>query len=195
MDDQNLQATANHASKPEIRKVTTEHGAQQLALLAREIWEEHYTPLIGAQQVAYMLTRYQSAEQIWQDISSKRMAYSQMELDGQTIGYMAAQLDLVRRTCFLSKIYIRKLYRGHGYARLFLDSLTTECRNNSVRQIWLTVNKGNLGSIAVYQTMGFHQDEAIVTDIGGGFVMDDYVMRLELGDDRIKAEMDKESSI
>ena len=30
--------------------------AAELAELAREIWTEHYTPLIGADQVNYMLT-------------------------------------------------------------------------------------------------------------------------------------------
>lgn len=182
MVEQSRQDTADQGHAPRINKVTTQHGAQKLALLAREIWEEHYTPLIGAQQVAYMLDKFQSADKIWQDISQVRLTYSQLELDGQMIGYMAAQIDSNRNTCFLSKIYIRNAYRGRGYARLFLDSLAAECRVYGADKIWLTVNKGNLGSIAAYQKMGFHQDDAIVTDIGGGYVMDDYVMSLELDD-------------
>lgn len=180
MVQQNRQEAADPSGLPIISKVTTEHGARQLALLAREIWEEHYTPLIGAQQVAYMLDKFQSADKIWQDISLNHLSYSQLELDGQLIGYMAAQIDENKRTCFLSKIYVLNACRGRGYARLFLDSLMAECRDRGADKIWLTVNKGNSGSIAAYRKMGFHQDDSIVTDIGGGYVMDDYVMSLEL---------------
>jgi alpha-L-arabinofuranosidase len=42
--------------------------------------------------------------------------------------------------------------------------------------LWLTVNKNNAGSIAFYQWCEFVIAEPMVTDIGGGFVMDDYRM-------------------
>jgi ribosomal protein S18 acetylase RimI-like enzyme len=44
------------------------------------------------------------------------------------------------------------------------------------RQIWLTVNKHNTHSIEWYLRMGFTNKEAIVQDIGAGFVMDDFLM-------------------
>ena len=183
MDKQKRQEAADPSGLPIISKVTSEHGARQLALLAREIWQEHYTPLIGAEQVTFMLAKFQSAEKIWQDISQNHLSYSQLELDGLMIGYMAAKIDPNKKTCFLSKIYILNAYRGRGYARLFLDNLAAECRDRGADRIWLTVNKGNSGSIAAYRKMGFHQDDAIVTDIGGGYVMDDYVMSLDLSAD------------
>ena len=42
--------------------------------------------------------------------------------------------------------------------------------------IWLTVNKYNDGSIAVYNKAGFTVREEAIFDIGNGFFMDDYVM-------------------
>ena len=42
--------------------------------------------------------------------------------------------------------------------------------------IYLTVNKQNLISISVYEKLGFLRARDLVTDIGSGFVMDDYVM-------------------
>jgi len=47
-------------------------------------------------------------------------------------------------------------------------------------RIQLTVNKGNSGSISVYEHWGFVTVDSVVTDIGCGFVMDDYVMELVL---------------
>ena len=44
----------------------------------------------------------------------------------------------------------------------------------------LSVNKRNAKAIAAYHRNGFVIAESVVTDIGGGFVMDDYVMAKEL---------------
>lgn len=45
-------------------------------------------------------------------------------------------------------------------------------------ELWLTLNKHNAGSIAFYEKMGFRKTEALVTDIGGGFVMDYWRMAI-----------------
>ena len=38
-----------------------QEDAEALAALGREIWEEHYTSLLGPEQVAYMVEKFQSA--------------------------------------------------------------------------------------------------------------------------------------
>ena len=40
----------------------------------------------------------------------------------------------------------------------------------------LAVNKGNARAIAAYQKHGFAVRESVRVDIGGGFVMDDFIM-------------------
>ena len=47
-------------------------------------------------------------------------------------------------------------------------------------RLYLTVNKGNAGSIAVYLKSGFVVREEAVFDIGNGYLMDDYVMEKRL---------------
>ena len=44
----------------------------------------------------------------------------------------------------------------------------------------MTVNKYNDRSINAYSTMGFKNTGGEITDIGGGFAMDDYRMEKEL---------------
>ena len=48
-------------------------------------------------------------------------------------------------------------------------------------KITLTVNKNNAIAIEAYRKMGFENAGSIVTDIGGGFVMDDYKMEKSVG--------------
>jgi len=53
------------------------------------------------------------------------------------------------------------------------------------RGVILAVNKRNASAIAAYRKYGFRIVDAIVKEIGGGFVMDDYIMEIQV---RRKAE-------
>ena len=46
--------------------------------------------------------------------------------------------------------------------------------------IYLTVNKDNINAIRTYEKLGFKNIDSLVTDIGNGFVMDDFKMQKEL---------------
>jgi ribosomal protein S18 acetylase RimI-like enzyme len=61
-----------------------------------------------------------------------------------------------------------------------MDHLVQCCLAAQKRRIWLTVNKNNTQSIEAYKKMMFYKTRSLVTDIGGGFVMDDDVMQRDL---------------
>ena len=46
--------------------------------------------------------------------------------------------------------------------------------------MYLTVNKYNELGIRAYEGTGFETIDSVETDIGGGFIMDDYIMELKL---------------
>ena len=48
------------------------------------------------------------------------------------------------------------------------------------KKIQLTVNKNNINTIKAYEKWGFKTIDSVVTDIGYGFVMDDYIMEYSL---------------
>jgi GNAT superfamily N-acetyltransferase len=159
-----------------VRPAST-HDAVTLADLARQIWTEYYTAIIGAPQVEYMLHRFQSADQIVFDLGHG-YRYWLGETDGLAVGYAAAQPR--GDHLFLSKVYVRADQRGQGLARMLLDQAVQWCQDLGLRRVRLTVNKHNLDAIQAYYRMGFATTEAVVTDIGGGFVMDDYVLERDL---------------
>ena len=76
----------------------------------------------------------------------------------------------------LSKIYLLKRCRGTGVGKEIMAFCEQRCRELGSKRLWLTVNKGNAGPIAFYERMGFENEGEMVTDIGGGYVMDDYKM-------------------
>ena len=53
-------------------------------------------------------------------------------------------------------------------------------REQGCRHLSLTVNKNNTGSIRAYESLGFVNLGPLQTDIGQGFIMDDFLMKKAL---------------
>ena len=145
--------------------------------LAQEIWTEHYSPIIGKEQVDYMLSRFQSKEAISGQIKSGSL-YFLIEENRRFIGYLAAQPK--EDALFLSKIYVLKSMRRKGYGRKAVEFIERLTREKGFKKIDLTVNKMNAGSIRAYEKIGFRNTGPVVQDIGSGFVMDDFRMEKTL---------------
>lgn len=157
--------------------VTTEEEIIQTAKTAEEVWGEYYTPLIGEAQVSYMVENFQSKSAISKQIEEGYTYYLLKDDDG-IVGYVGI---CPKEEClFLSKLYIRKEARGKGFASKALALVKDAAKENGLSRIQLTVNKGNTNSIEIYRNWGFVTVDSVVTDIGSGFVMDDYVMELVL---------------
>lgn len=158
-------------------KVATNQHIEAVEALAKEIWTGHYTPIIGKDQVEYMLARFQSAQAISEQIANGYL-YFLIEEDEQFIGYVSVQPK--KQELFLSKIYVKASCRGKGYGRKAVGFVEELANKNGLNKIVLTVNKNNVLAIKAYETLGFKKVEALVQDIGNGFVMDDYRMEKRL---------------
>jgi ribosomal protein S18 acetylase RimI-like enzyme len=163
----------------EIVRVSDAEAIETAAGLAREIWYEHYIPVIGRAQVDYMVSKFQSVAAITEQIAGG-LDYFLISNDGRAEGYFAIQSEPEERSLFLSKFYIRKAIRGRGLGRAALAFIESSCRAGNLDRIWLTVNKHN-PAIATYEKLGFRTTGEIVADIGNGFVMDDYRMEKLVG--------------
>jgi len=159
-------------------QVITDAQIKMVAGLAREIWTEHFTAIIGADQVSYMLDNIQSENAIAEQIRNKEYTYYLIEENEQPIGYCAIARQ--ENVLFLSKLYILKTMRGKGIARKTIDFIKAIAFEKKLEKITLTVNKNNSGPIEAYEKLGFVNTGPIVQDIGGGFIMDDYKMELKI---------------
>ncbi len=164
-------------------EVQTEQQIEAAAALADEIWHEWFPSILSAEQIDYMIDKFQSARAITEQINSGYTYYILRKGEAR-IGYTAIRPDSDGRL-FLSKIYIKKEYRGNGYAREVFAFLKDYCRGHGLSAIWLTVNKHNDSSIAVYKKSGFRIIGEDVTDIGNGYVMDDYFFQLDIDKEKI----------
>lgn len=158
-----------------FRPATTEKDLAAVSDLAVEIWNQHFVPMIGQEQVDYMIAKFQSEQALKQQLQSGYQYYF-LCWNGDPVGYTGFRID--EDGLFLSKLYLLERFRGRKIARKTLEFLTAVAEEYDKSRIWLTVNRNNTDTVAAYQTMGFAITEEKVADIGGGFVMDDYIMTL-----------------
>jgi len=161
-----------------IKSVHSEKEIQIVADLASIIWNEYYIPIIGQEQVDYMVKTFQSKEVVEKQINNEGYEYYLIEHLSKPSGYIS--IKLMDKDLFLSKFYVAKEKRGTGLGKEGLKFVINRAKELNAKAITLTVNKYNHDSIKAYYKMGFKNTGAIVTDIGAGFVMDDYTMSYEL---------------
>lgn len=162
-----------------ISEVKTEEELSQVAELAEKIWHECFVGIISEEQIDYMVEKFQSYSAMKEQIANQDYYYFAVRDDDDICGYIAVKPENDERF-FLSKLYLRKEKRGKGIASQMLERVFTEAKNSGKSKVYLTVNKHNDHAVKVYEKSGFKTIECVVTDIGNGFVMDDYVMEYKL---------------
>lgn len=155
----------------ERKHVTSEEEIEALHEVVVKIWQEVFTPIIGEQQVAYMLENYQGKENIRQEIEQGTCYYS-LYYQEELVGYTAYEVK--KDHLYLSKIYISESYRGKGLMREVFDWYDQLSKNLALKQ-YLRVNQGNKQAIDVYQKRGFKLMREDIADIGEGYQMVDYI--------------------
>lgn len=160
-------------------EVKTSEQVKKVAAMADEIWHEWFPSIISEGQIDYMVEKFQSVKAISEQLEKENYRYFMIMSGGEFVGYTAVRPDSDGRL-FLSKIYVKKEHRGKGIGKAVFGSLKEICRENGLSSIWLTVNKHNDDSIAVYKKCGFKIIGEGVTDIGCGYVMDDYYFGMDI---------------
>ena len=148
-----------------------------LSAIADDIWHEHFTPIIGEAQVDYMLDKFLSPDALTEQVNSGYQYYI-FSFEYTFAGF--AGIHKENGKLFLSKLYVHKDFRGTGIGTYMFKQFIELCKKNSLDTIWLTCNRHNSNTIEVYKHWGFEIVREEATDIGNGFVMDDYIMEYKI---------------
>lgn len=162
-----------------IKKVKYYPELRQVAQLADEIWHECFTDIISLGQIDYMVEKFQSLDAMTNQIETQKYSYLAVYDDEDLCGYIAVKPEDDDRF-FLSKLYLRKDKRGKKIATLMMNRVFEEARKYGKKSVYLTVNKNNSHAIDVYKKSGYQIIDSVVTDIGNGYVMDDYIFSYTL---------------
>lgn len=150
----------------------------ELAKLTSAIWHEYWTQILSPEQIDYMVEKFQSEKAILEQYKNENYTYYYINEDNQNIGYFG--LSDKKDYLFLSKLYISKDYRHKGLGTKAFEKIKEIAKHKGYKSIILTVNKYNTNTISAYDKWGFKTIDSVVTDIGSGFVMDDYIMEYKL---------------
>jgi ribosomal protein S18 acetylase RimI-like enzyme len=164
--------------------VRTTAEIRHVAILARQIWTEHYVPIIGQAQVKYMLEHLQSEAAIAKQLDQGH-EYFLVTAAAQSpgldhcalLGYMDIVAQPETNKLFLSKLYVVTEARGKGVGRKMFDHALKIAHQRKLAILWLTVNKFN-PSLHAYLHWGMVNKGSVVKEIGNGFVMDDFLFEM-----------------
>jgi oxygen-independent coproporphyrinogen III oxidase len=151
-----------------------------LQRLAGEIWRAHYPTIISVEQIDYMLARMYAAEVIEKELRAGT-SWELIRRNGEAVGFLSYSHEPAAAALNLHKLYLGVAHHGQGLGQAGLRRVMEVAAARGAREVSLYVNKKNGKAIRAYQRAGFVIAEPVVTDFGGGFVMDDYRMTVVLG--------------
>ena len=160
-----------------IMPVTNMELVYSVYAVAEPIWEQYYTPIIGEEQVEYMIEKFLSPDAIVEQINSG-YEYFLFSYDYTFAGF--AGIHEEDGKLFLSKLYVDEEFRGKGIGKHMFQKFVEICKMRNLKGIWLTCNRHNTDTLAVYEHLGFMKVREEVADIGNGYVMDDYILEYEV---------------
>jgi GNAT superfamily N-acetyltransferase len=147
----------------------------ELIALAGEIWRRHYADIISAAQIDYMLAQRYERALLRAELARHDLWWDQLRIDGRMAGFASYFLSRTGEMK-LDKLYVHHDRQRQGYGGMLLARALESARKNGCGTMALAVNKRNRNAISAYRKHGFRIESSIVKDIGGGFVMDDYLM-------------------
>jgi GNAT superfamily N-acetyltransferase len=162
-----------------IRKANTEDVAT-IQQISETTWWPTYEPIVGAEQVRYMLDRFYSTEVLNRQIANDEQTFIILTEDEKPVGFAAYSPRTENTDIYkLHKLYCLPQTQGKGYGKMMVQYVEQSVTDAGKHILELNVNRHN-NARDFYLRMGFAQayDEDI--EIGNGFFMNDHVLRKEL---------------
>ncbi|MBK8550171.1 MAG: GNAT family N-acetyltransferase [Ignavibacteria bacterium] len=153
-------------------KSGSDKDLKDLSLLASKIWNDHYPPIIGQEQVDYMLGKFYSLESLKDQMNIKNNIFIGAYLNNEMVGFISYS-KTGDEDYFIHKLYIKTETQRIGIGRALLEYVLKNLNPETIR---LTVNRQNFKAINFYFKLGFTIEKIIDIDIENGFVMNDFVM-------------------
>ncbi len=175
--------------KFEIRKASID-DIDIIQGLAEIAFRETYKSILSGEQMDYMMEWMYSAESLRCQMAEKENVFFILSADGTDAGYVSMERhksppsDLEGCIVFnLQKLYVLPDYQGLGCGSALLSFAEDQMRlwaGTASRTCYeLNVNRHN-SAVSFYQRHGLRIVREGDFAIGGGFYMNDFIMRKEL---------------
>ena len=153
---------------------------EALCALARTVWRHHYPPIIGTAQTEYMLAQRYEPAAVRRALVETGSWWDVLREDGALVAFAVSFPADGGKEVKLDNLYVLPELQRRGRGGALISHTCERARRLGYAAVVLAVNKRNTAAISAYRKYGFEVRAAIVKDIGGGFVMDDYIMERKL---------------
>ena len=159
----------------EIRPATAA-DVPALRTIALRTWPSAYANILSEEQITYMLELMYN-EEVLSLRSKAGHEFLLAEDNGTGIGMAEAETGCSgQRITRLHKLYVLPAVQRSGVGLALLIAVEEHARKASSDRVELNVNKHNPAR-GFYERHGYTLERDEVIDIGGGYVMDDLVLR------------------
>ena len=161
-----------------IREAATP-DVEAILQIAHQTWWPTYEPLLGKEQVAYMLGELYTTEKITRQIEETQQTFLLLTEDGHSVAFAAyspreEDADIYK----LHKLYCLPVTQGKGYGKILINAVADKVTEAGKSTLDLNVNRYN-NAKSFYEKMGF--EVVYEEDIPiGPYWMNDFVMRKAL---------------
>lgn len=160
-------------------KAATINDIPVIQELTEKIWRPTYQSILTPEQIEYMIDMMYSTASLNKQITELNHQFLILLDDNAPIGYASYGTTDAPGIFKLHKIYLDGSYQGKGVGKFLLQQVANQVKDRGAHTLELDVNRFNKAKY-FYEKQGFSVWKEKKTDIGSGYIMDDYVMRKPL---------------
>ena len=159
----------------QTRKATIK-DIESIQSIAKITWAVTYD-FLPKGQIEFMLDWMYSTASLQQQMQNKHQFFV-ADVDGKIVGFSSVNKE-DENICKLNKLYVLPSTQKTGVGKAVLQSAIAYAKENNTHELQLQVNRNN-NAKDFYLRNGFEILYEADFEIGNGFFMNDYVMRLKL---------------
>lgn len=169
------------SSSKTILKLATVADVAIIRNLAERIWPPTFSSILTPDQIQYMLNWMYSEEELSNQIQGDHSFFLIIR-EEIPVGFIGLQPDFPQRGILkIHKLYVLPELQGLGLGKLGIQKACMFAKEKACSQVLLNVNRYNK-AVNFYQYCGFVLVKQEDIAIGNGFLMEDYVMLLQVDD-------------
>ena len=149
--------------------------------LAEKIWPLTYGSILDSSQLDYMLKLLYNRELLASQLEEQHHVFLILDYESRPSGFASYSPYDKGEIWKLHKIYIDNVLQGNGLGKLLIGEVIGRVKAAHGKILLLNVNRHNKARF-FYEKLGFHVIREEDIDIGNGYFMNDYVMRIDLVD-------------
>ena len=152
------------------------HLVQEIAYAT---WPSTFSDILSVEQIEYMLNWMYNNQQLVENLDKGHEFYGFFEND-KILGFLEVEASVQASTALkIHKLYVLPSLQGSGIGRQLILQAITCAKVHINNSVILNVNRYNK-AVSFYQKIGFSILKEENIEIGKGFLMEDYIMSLEL---------------